>query len=194
MMDLSSNTKQTAIQDSQRKPSSPPSPPSLPSSIISPPSSPSSAPPPLKKYPPSINLSGTYKLFKNQNYQEFLACQGVGWALRKAADSASTTHTLTHDVDTGRFVLDVKGLISSQVEYRIYGESVRTQIKDKTFTDTVTYLPDGLGIRIHKQNLKDKYDIIVERRLKGDEIEMKQRVEFKDGREGKEAVQIFKRV
>ena len=67
-------------------------------------------------------------------------------------------------------------------------------VAKSVLADTVTYLPDGLGIRIHKQNLKDKYDIIVERRLKGDEIEMKQRVEFKDGREGKEAVQIFKRV
>ncbi|GMH73538.1 hypothetical protein TrLO_g10611 [Triparma laevis f. longispina] len=184
-------------EDSQRKPPSPSaSSASSSSSLISPPSSPSasSTSSTSKKNPPSISLTGSYKLIKNIHYQEFLACQGVGWALRKAADSANTTHTITHNTQTGDFRLDVKGLISSSMDYKVYGPPIATQIKDKSFVDTVEYLPDGLGIRIHKVNKKDKYDIIVERRLKGDEIEMKQRVVFKDNREGKEAVQIFKRI
>ena len=32
---------------------------------------------------PKGSLTGSYKLYKNTNYQKFLEVQGVGWALRK---------------------------------------------------------------------------------------------------------------
>mmetsp|Transcript_26698 Transcript_26698/g.53230 ORF Transcript_26698/g.53230 Transcript_26698/m.53230 type:complete len:247 (+) Transcript_26698:219-959(+) len=151
--------------------------------------------------PPCPNLTGTYKLVKNINYQDFLECQGVGWALRKAADSANTTHVLTHTTSAGgggaddTLRLDIKGLISSTVDYGFYQPPITTKIKDKTFTDVVSYLPSSEGVRITKSNDADGYDIIVERRLDGDELTMRQEVVFRDGRrKGKEATQIFKRV
>jgi len=121
--------------------------------------------------------------------------------LRKAADSANTTHVLTHTTSAGgggaddTLRLDIKGLISSTVDYGFYQPPITTKIKDKTFTDVVSYLPSSEGVRITKSNDADGYDIIVERRLDGDELRMRQEVVFRDGRrKGKEATQIFKRV
>ena len=120
--------------------------------------------------------------------------------MRKAADSANTTHVLTHTIQGGgvkgdTLRLDIKGLISSTVDYAFYSAPMSTQIKDKTFSDTLAYLPDSSGVRITKVNATDGYDIIVERRLDGDELRMRQEVVFKDGRrQGKEATQIFKKI
>lgn len=52
-------------------------------------------------------------------------------ALATAADSANTTHTITHNTQTGDFRLDVKGLISSSMDYKVYGPPIATQIKGK---------------------------------------------------------------
>jgi len=142
-------------------------------------------------------MSGSYKLDKNTNYQAFLAIQGVGWALRKAADSATTTHHLKHDLSTKKFHLKIAGLVSSETFYTVDGPSIQTQIKDKIFDDFVTYLPDGNGIRILKVNKKENYTIEVCRRLSADKstITMEQTCEFRDGSGKKEtAIQVFKRV
>ena len=143
-----------------------------------------------------VNLSGSYKLLKNIDYQPFLAVQGVGWALRKAADSAALKHHLTHDPKKGTFHIKVEGLISSQMGYQIDGDPVETIIKDKVFSDTVSNLPGNTGVRIKKINAKEKYHIIAERTLgsDGNTITMEQKVVFDDGRPGAKATQIFTRI
>ena len=99
------------------------------------------------------SLAGTFKLYKNENYQKFLEVQGVGWALRKAADSANTVHIIKHEVSK-TFHLKVISLIKSEIEYTINGEPVKTSIKDKQFMDTVTELGEGrVGVRIMKKNV-----------------------------------------
>eukprot|EP00978_Attheya_sp_CCMP212_P018669 scaffold51550_cov55-Attheya_sp.AAC.1 len=42
------------------------------------------------------NMSGRFLLVKNEGFEEFLAAQGVPWALRKAANKACPLHHLTH--------------------------------------------------------------------------------------------------
>ena len=179
-------------------------------SVPSPPSSSSSAV--VSGGAPSPCFTGKYKLEKNVNYQEFLSVQGVGWALRKAADSASLTHDIVHDVQASVFHIKVIGLVSGEMRYVVNGPAVSTAIKDKNFVDTVTYLPAGGagagaggaasavyasgGVRISKKNEKEGYTIVVERRLTldGETLNMKQTVVFADGRAGAEATQVFKRI
>ena len=142
-------------------------------------------------------MSGSYKLDKNINYQNFLAIQGVGWALRKAADSANTTHHIAHDLASKTFHLKIQGLVSSEAVYKVYGDPITTKIKDKVFEDHTSYLPSGNGVRILKVNKADNYTIEVCRILSPDKttITMDQTCEFKDGSGKREkATQIFKRV
>jgi len=139
------------------------------------------------------NLTGTFKLFKNTNYQKFLEVQGVGWALRKAADSANVVHKIRH-VPGSAFDLEVIGLVKSKEQYVIGGEGKITKIKNSEFIDTVTELGDGrVGVRITKVCKKGGYKIEVERELEGDDnIVMEQEVIFNDGRREK-ATQRFER-
>ncbi len=143
-----------------------------------------------------VDMTGVYKLDRNENYQKFLEVQGVGWALRKAADSASTVHHITHDRDADTFHLKVVGLVSSEMGYTLNSAPVETQIKDKKFMDTITYLKNGQGIRITKVNAKDQYRIVVERELSkdGNSLQMRQTVSFdKPGKPSVTAIQYFKR-
>lgn len=140
-------------------------------------------------------MTGSYKLIENINYQSFLAIQGVGWALRKAADSANTTHHITHNLADDTFRLNIVGLVSSDVTYKINGPAKVNMIRHKRFSDQMTYLPEGDGIKVTKVNKEENYTIEVCRRLSKDRsrITMEQKCVFDDGR-SEQAIQIFKRV
>jgi hypothetical protein len=145
-------------------------------------------------YPPSVDLSGTWNLSKNEKYQEFLQVQGVGYVLRKAADSANTVHEIKHGGDS--FFIGIKSLLSSEMTYTVNGDPITTAIKDKSFLDTVTYLEDGRGIQIVKHNAKDKYYIIAKRRLgaDGQTMTVEQECRFEDKKKkGATAIQVFTR-
>ena len=114
-----------------------------------------------------VDMSGSYKLQANSNYQKFLEVQGVGWALRKAADSAAASQVIAHDVAGGRVRLQVKSLVSMAIEYDVGAPAKRTQIKDKVFMDRVTYSERG-ELVVTKRNDKDGYTIVATRRLSPD--------------------------
>jgi len=114
-----------------------------------------------------VDMSGSYKLQANSNYQKFLEVQGVGWALRKAADSAAASQVIAHDVAGGRVRLQVKSLVSMALEYDVGAPAKRTQIKDKVFMDRVTYSERG-ELVVTKRNDKDGYTIVATRRLSPD--------------------------
>lgn len=114
-----------------------------------------------------INLNGIFRLEKNENFQEFLASQGVGWALRAAADKAVTTHHITHTEK--ELKIKVAGIISSETVYPIDGRTiVRTKIKDREYEDTVTYTEDGAGVRVTKVCKGHNYKVFVVRRFSPD--------------------------
>lgn len=114
-----------------------------------------------------IDLNGTFRLEKNTNFQQFLACQGVGWALRAAADRAVTTHHITHK---DKFLkIRVGGIISSETVYTIDGQTiVQTKVKDRVYDDSVTYTKDGTGVMVTKVCKKHNYKVFVVRKFSPD--------------------------
>ena len=142
-----------------------------------------------------VNLTGTFKLAKNVDFDKFLEAQGVGWALRSAANKARPVHTITHRGRTLR--IQITGIITGDTTYKIGGPPVTSQIRDRVFSDTVQYLDSKDGIRVHKQCVSGgDGKILVTRQLStcGSELTMRSKCVFEDGRESVEAVQTFERV
>jgi len=142
-----------------------------------------------------VNLSGTFKLAKNVDFDKFLEAQGVGWALRAAADKARPVHTITHRGRTLR--IQITGIITGDTTYKIGGPPVTSQIRDRVFSDTVQYLDSKDGIRVQKKCVSGgDGKIFVTRQLSrcGSELTMRSKCVFPDGRESAEAVQTFERV
>ena len=142
-----------------------------------------------------VNLTGTFKLAKNVDFDKFLEAQGVGWALRSAANKARPVHTITHKGRTLR--IQITGIITGDTTYKIGGPPVTSQIRDRVFSDTVQYLDSKDGIRVHKQCVSGgDGKILVTRQLSrcGSELTMRSKCVFEDGRESVEAVQTFERV
>ena len=154
-------------------------------------------PPGISEEPQPIDLSGAYKLLSNDNFEGFLAVQGVPWALRRAANQARPVHRITH---LGRqLTIKIEGIIESQTTYIINGPPVETDVRGRIFEDTVSYLEkDGktTGIVVRKKAISEDYDVTVQRELHedGQQITMTSTAFFRDGREDIQCVQIFQRV
>lgn len=140
-----------------------------------------------------IDMTGVYKLISNDNFEGFLAVQGVSWALRRAANQARPTHRITH---RGRkLTIRIEGLIESQTTYWINGPPVETNVRGRIFQDVVRYLDNHKGILVSKKALTDDYDVTVQRELSDDrqEITMTSTAYFRDGRDPVQCVQRFQR-
>jgi hypothetical protein len=141
-----------------------------------------------------VNLTGSYKLVSNDNFEGFLETQGVPWALRRAANQARPMHKITH---VGKSVtIQIRGIIESETTYLVDGPPVQTKIRSRTFEDRMRYLESGDGIEVTKTALTENYIVTVTRRLSEDRqrITMTSRAVFSDGRDPVQAVQIFHRV
>lgn len=143
-----------------------------------------------------FDLSGAYKLVQNDNFEGFLAVQGVPWALRRAANQARPVHRITHRGN--QLTIKIEGIIESQTTYTIDGPPVETNVRGRIFQDKVTYLEgdDVKGIQVSKTALTEDYDVTVQRVFSPDlqEITMTSRAVFRDGKDPVECVQKFKRV
>lgn len=142
-----------------------------------------------------FDISGAYKLKSNDNFDGFLAVQGVPWALRRAANQARPIHRITHR--GSMLTIKIEGLIESQTTYTINGPPVETNVRGRIFEDTVSYLEDGAtGIIVRKKALTENYDVSVQRLLSRDKktITMTSRATFHDGKEPVECVQMFERI
>jgi hypothetical protein len=141
-----------------------------------------------------INMSGSYKLVSNDNFEGFLETQGVPWALRRAANQARPLHKIIHIGKT--ITIQIKGIIESQTTYQVDGPPVETKIRSRVFEDRMSYLESGDGIQVSKRALTENYNVTVTRRLSVDRqtITMTCRAIFKDDREPVQSVQIFRRI
>eukprot|EP00977_Amphora_coffeiformis_P018646 scaffold6634_cov158-Amphora_coffeaeformis.AAC.4 len=142
-----------------------------------------------------FDLSGAYKLRSNDNFDGFLAVQGVPWALRRAANQARPLHRITHQGNC--LTIKIEGIIESQTTYIINGPPVETNVRGRIFEDSVSYLEDGaVGIIVRKKAVTENYDVSVQRVLSEDKtrITMTSRATFRDGKEPVQCVQIFDRV
>jgi hypothetical protein len=92
-----------------------------------------------------IDLSGAYKLLTNDNFEGFLAVQGLPWALRRAANAARPVHRITH---VGcHLTIKIEGIIESQTSYIINGPPVETNVRGRIFRDAVSYLTRAAVIK-----------------------------------------------
>jgi hypothetical protein len=83
-----------------------------------------------------IDMSGSYKLIENHNFDAFLGAQGLPWMLVRAADKARPIHTITH---IGKFItIKIEGIIESSSTYEINGEPLEGVIRGRLFADSVT--------------------------------------------------------
>jgi hypothetical protein len=83
-----------------------------------------------------IDMSGSYKLVENHNFEAFLGAQGLPWMICRAADRARPVHTITH---IGKFVtIKIEGIIESSSTYEINGEPLEGLIRGRLFADSVT--------------------------------------------------------
>jgi hypothetical protein len=148
--------------------------------------------PPLE--PGKVNMNGAFKLVKNDNFDGFLAVQGVPWALRRAADQARPIHRFTHSGDT--ITIHIQGIIESQTTYEIGGPEKETSIRGRVFRDSLSYLEMGDGICSRKKAVTEDYDILVTRRLTPDRMSltMTSQALFHDGRQPVESIQLFERI
>jgi len=147
----------------------------------------------------AVNMTGTYKLISNDNFDGFLAVQGVPWALRGAANQVRPTHKITH---VGKkLTIKITGIIESQTTYTIDGPPIETNIRGRIFHDSMRYLKDGIMTTKATNgdgNGNGAYDISVSRRLTTSDrstLTMTSRAMFKDEKkEDVECIQIFQRI
>lgn len=141
-----------------------------------------------------VNMNGAFKLVKNDNFDGFLAAQGIPWALRRAADQARPTHCFTHVGET--ITIKITGIIESQTTYEIGGPPKETCIRGRVFQDVITYLETNDGIRSHKKAITEDYDIEVTRQLAPDcmSLTMTSKAVFHDDREDVLSIQLFERI
>lgn len=145
--------------------------------------------------PQPVDLTGTYKLVENNNFEELLAAQGVPWALRSAANRARPTHKFTHKGNL--LTIKIEGIIETETTYHIGGPPTETSVRGRLFRDHVTYLEDNSGIQTLKRAVNDGYNVRVCRRLAPDRsgITMTSTITFDDkSKETVECKQIFRKI
>mmetsp|Transcript_11309 Transcript_11309/g.12618 ORF Transcript_11309/g.12618 Transcript_11309/m.12618 type:complete len:252 (+) Transcript_11309:88-843(+) len=139
-----------------------------------------------------VNMTGSYRLHSNDNFEGFLAVQGVPWSLRSLANQARPVHKITHVEKS--VTIQIKGIIESQTTYIVDGPPVETNIRGRIFHDSMRYLKDG----IITNKATDGYDITVSRRFTSPNrsiLTMTSCAIFKDEtKKDVKCVQIFKRV
>ena len=141
-----------------------------------------------------FNLSGAFKLISNEGFDDFLAVQGIPWAIRRAANQARPVHRIFHRGN--QLTIKIEGIIESQTTYIIGGPPVETNVRGRIFEDKVTYLETGTGILVSKTSLTEDYDVTVQRELSDDRqrIYMTSTAYFRDDRDDIESKQVFQRI
>ena len=120
--------------------------------------------------PPLVDISGSYQLVKNENFEAFLATQGVPWALRGAANRARPKHIITQNGNS--ITIQIIGIIESTTTYIIGGPPNTSNVRGRIFEDSVTYLEDKSGIQTLKRAVHDHYTITVVRQLSSDKMKL----------------------
>jgi hypothetical protein len=139
-----------------------------------------------------FDLSGTFILVENHNFEAFLEAQGVPWALRSAANRTRPLHRITHKGNL--LIIKFKGI--PQTTYVLNGPTVPSAIRGRLFEDAASYTAEKDGVQILKQSVEENYTIRLYWRLSEDKstITLTLTVDFHDEREPVESIQMFERV
>ncbi len=121
----------------------------------------------------AINLSGTYKLVHNDNFDGFLKAIKVPALLRRAAVATRPMHVYTHNTHEGTFRVQIEGIVKGDTTFVIAGTPTISSMRHLKFLDHVSYMEgkDGIVVRKVLQNrpknftTEDTAEIIVNREL-----------------------------
>lgn len=133
-----------------------------------------------------LDWTGSYKLVANDNFDAFLAAQGVPWALRRAALQVWPVHHITHTTTVNdnnhtqrdRLMIRIEVAASgfgTQTVYEINGDPVETNVRGRIFRDAVRYYyhPDHptviQGVVTEKTAVTEGYLVTVTRRWSDDQ-------------------------
>ena len=144
------------------------------------------------------NLTGTWKLTRNENLHPFLTELGVRLIARQLMDKAKTTHEIVHEHNT--FRMSVKTLKSYTVgPCEIGGGAVSSEALGVHFEDTMSW--DGDRLRLRRVSREKGYVIVGHLSLRpgrnGQPSEhiFEREVQGLDGsKRGTAAIQYFERV
>lgn len=146
-----------------------------------------------------VNLSGTYKLVHNNNFDGFLKALQIPSLLRRAANASRPVHTYTHEGDSFRVQID--GIIKGDTQFTVNGEPTVSSMRSHKFLDHVSYNEDKSGIIVRKvgQNTpknSSASEIIVTRELSknGKKMFLKSAAVDADGVIVSESIQTFLRI
>jgi len=109
-----------------------------------------------------MDLNGAYQLDSNDNFEAFLAAQGVPWALRSAANRLRPIHRFKHSGST--LTIQIQGIIDTQTTYMLEGPPVRNEVRGRSFEDRLTYLKEAsvvVGLQTIKRAIDDGYVVTV---------------------------------
>jgi len=140
-----------------------------------------------------MDLTGTWKLERNENYKDLLAFMGANMVERNAANMASTTHVIEHKGE--RLKISIKSLLTIELDYTIGGPPVYTEVKGTKFEDTVMWMENG-GVVVRKHCKQKKLEMTVKRQLleNGKVLELASDARNLDGcGDVVSSVQIFRR-
>jgi hypothetical protein len=122
-------------------------------------SAPTSSGTPAPKSISQRDLSGVWIRSRTHNVDSYVGAQGAGFVQRKLAVSVAMTHTITmNPPDLTAFRLQEKGgPLDSDITYSLNTAPMATQIMQRNFTDTVTWIPDSnpptlVVTRVHEDN------------------------------------------
>ena len=139
-----------------------------------------------------FDLSGSYQLIQNENFENFLKALGIPWAARATLQPSSSLHHVSH---TGNlFAPKFKGI--PKTIYIIGGPSVETTIRGYIFEDSVKYTDDGLGVQLSKQSMDENYTIQLCWRPHTEEskVQLALSLDTPDGQEPTQAIQVYEEV
>ena len=136
-----------------------------------------------------FDLSGTFVLVKNENFEAFLEALDVSWAIRSAASLARPIHRITHK---GNFLL-IKFKSFPKTAYVINGPTVQTDIRGNLFEDAASYTENNHGVQILKQSVEENFSVRFIWQLSDDSIILTLTASFHDERESVESIHFFER-
>jgi len=95
------------------------------------------------------SMTGTFKLIKSENFDEYMKAVGVGFALRKLATAATPTTEISHEGDNWN-IKTWTTFKTTEIKFKLGEEFDETTADGRQCKSTIT--KDGEDKLIHTQN------------------------------------------
>jgi hypothetical protein len=133
-------------------------------------------------------IPGTYKLYKSENFEEYMKAVGVGLVMRKMASTASPVSEITQNGDEWKIKTSTT-FKTTEIKFQLGKEFDEETADGRQCKSTITL--DGDNKMIHKQTCNgETFPIIREFTGTGTDQEMKMTLE---GPGGVKSTRFYKR-